>query len=79
MWYFCTVLLGFTSPGRTLGWFGASHRTLMALHSFVSIYLYNLLPSISRCVGPAAQVSPGADGPVAPLRCLGRFALPPPS
>ena len=49
MWYFCTVLLGFTFPGRTLGWFGASHRTLMALHSFVSIYFYNLLPSISRC------------------------------
>jgi O-antigen/teichoic acid export membrane protein len=49
MWYSCTVLLGFTFPGRTLGWFGASHRALMALHSFVSLYFYNLLPSLSRC------------------------------
>ena len=49
MWYFCTVLLGFLSPGRSLGLFGASHRTLMALHTFVVLYFFNLLPSISRC------------------------------
>lgn len=49
MWYFCTVLLGFLSPDQSLGWFGASHRTVMALHTFVSLYFYNLLPSISRC------------------------------
>jgi O-antigen/teichoic acid export membrane protein len=49
MWYFCTVLLGFIYPDRTLGWFGASHRTLMALHTFVYLYFFNLLPSISRC------------------------------
>ena len=51
MWYFCTVLLGFTFADRTLGWFGASHRTLMALHTFVMLYFLNLLPSISRCAG----------------------------
>ena len=50
MWYFCTVLLGFIFADRTLGWFGASHRALMALHTFVWLYFFNLLPSISRCV-----------------------------
>jgi O-antigen/teichoic acid export membrane protein len=50
MWYFCTVLLGFLYADRTLGWFGASHRALMALNTFVYLYFFNLLPSISRCV-----------------------------
>jgi O-antigen/teichoic acid export membrane protein len=50
MWYFCTVLLGFFYPNKSLGWFGASHRALMALHTFVYLYFFNLLPSISRCV-----------------------------
>jgi len=49
MWYFCTVLLGFIFPDQSLGWFGASHRAVMALHTFVYLYFFNLLPSISRC------------------------------
>jgi len=49
MLYFGTVLLGFIFPDRSLGWFGASHRALMALHTFVYLYFFNLLPSISRC------------------------------
>src|ERR1017187_1012526 len=59
MWYFCPVLLGFLSPGRSLGWFGASHRAVMALHTFVYLYFFNLLPSISRCM------------PLAPAHLLG--------
>jgi O-antigen/teichoic acid export membrane protein len=50
MWYFCTVLLGFLYSDGTVGWFGASHRAVMALHTFVYLYFFNLLPSISRCV-----------------------------
>jgi O-antigen/teichoic acid export membrane protein len=50
MWYFCTVLLGFIFSDVSLGWFGASHRALMALHTFVWLYFFNLLPSISRCL-----------------------------
>ncbi|MEP6716784.1 MAG: polysaccharide biosynthesis C-terminal domain-containing protein, partial [Terriglobia bacterium] len=50
MWYFCTVLLGFFKADKSLGWFGASHRALMALNTFVWLYFFNLLPSISRCV-----------------------------
>ncbi len=57
MWYFCTVLLGFMHEGPDVGWFGASHRALMALHTFVWLYFFNLMPSISRCVDlPAAQL-----------------------
>jgi len=41
--------------GRTLGWFGASHRALMALHTFVWLYFFNLLPSIARCVGKSQE------------------------
>ena len=48
MWYFCTVLLGLIFSDATLGWFGASPRALMALHSFVWLYFFNVLPSISR-------------------------------
>ena len=51
MWYFCTVLLGFLSPDQSLGWFGAGHRIVMAAHTFVMLYFFNLLPSISRCSG----------------------------
>jgi O-antigen/teichoic acid export membrane protein len=50
MWYFTTVLLGFIFADASLGWFGASHRALMALHTFVWLYFFNLLPSISRCL-----------------------------
>jgi O-antigen/teichoic acid export membrane protein len=49
MWYFCTVFLGFIFSDSSLGWFSASHRALMALHTFVWLYFFNLLPSISRC------------------------------
>lgn len=55
MWYFCTVLLGFVFADQSLGWFGASHRALMALHTFVWLYFFNLLPSISRCVALPKQ------------------------
>jgi O-antigen/teichoic acid export membrane protein len=50
MWYFCTVVLGMIFSDASLGWFGASHRVLMALHTFVWLYFFNMLPSISRCV-----------------------------
>lgn len=50
LWYIATVLLGLMLAGESLGWFGASHRALMALHTFVWLYFFNLLPSISRTV-----------------------------
>jgi O-antigen/teichoic acid export membrane protein len=50
-WYFVTVLLGMLFDHEPLSYFGASHRVLMALHTFVWLYFFNLLPSISRCKG----------------------------
>jgi O-antigen/teichoic acid export membrane protein len=46
--YFATIILGFIIGGNELGWFTASHRIVIALHSFVWLYYYNLLPSIAR-------------------------------
>ncbi len=47
-WYFATVLLGFLAADRSLGWFGAAHRMVTSLHTFVWLYFFNLLPSIAR-------------------------------
>jgi O-antigen/teichoic acid export membrane protein len=56
IWYFATVLLGFAFDHQSLGWFGASHRMLMALHTFVWLYFFNLLPLISRVVAEPKSV-----------------------
>jgi len=77
MWYFCTVLLGFLSPDRSLGWFGASHRALMAMHTFVWLYFFNLLPSISRCaVLPHAYLLELMDQSVRFMAWAGLLAAP---
>jgi O-antigen/teichoic acid export membrane protein len=56
-WYFATVLMGWLAIGEEVGWFGAAHRVLMALHTFVYLYFYNLLPSFSRgAAQPADQL-----------------------
>lgn len=49
MWYSATIMLGLIVGGEEVGWFGVAHRTVMAIHAFVWLYFYNLLPSISRC------------------------------
>lgn len=49
IWYSPTVLLGLLVSDASLGWFGASHRIVMALHTFVWLYFFNLLPALSRC------------------------------
>jgi O-antigen/teichoic acid export membrane protein len=75
MWYFCTVLLGLIFTDRTLGWFGASHRLLMALHTFVWLYFFNLLPSISRCAGmPRRHLLELMDGSLRFIAWAGFFA-----
>lgn len=74
MWYFGTVLLGLIFSDRTLGWFGASHRLLMALHTFVWLYFFNLLPSISRCVLlPRRHLLDLMDGSVRLIAWAGLF------
>jgi len=46
--YFATILLGFVIGGPELGWFTSAHRVVIALHTFVWLYFYNMLPSIAR-------------------------------
>jgi O-antigen/teichoic acid export membrane protein len=48
-WYIATILLGVVVGGNMVGWFSAAHRPLMTLHTFVWLYFFNLLPSLSRC------------------------------
>src|SRR5262249_30031109 len=48
--YLPTVLLARLATGEQVGWFTASHRMVMGLHTFVWLYFFNLLPSIARCV-----------------------------
>ncbi|PWT88131.1 MAG: hypothetical protein C5B54_11125 [Acidobacteria bacterium] len=47
-WYAPTVLVGFLLGATDLGWFSAALRPVMTLHTFVWLYFYNLLPSLSR-------------------------------
>lgn len=77
MWYFCTVLLGFLSPDQSLGWFGASHRIVMASHTFVMLYFFNLLPSISRCARlPRASLLQLMDDSLRFTAWVGLFVAP---
>jgi O-antigen/teichoic acid export membrane protein len=56
LWYLATVFLGLWVAGDSLGQFTASHRIVMALHTFVWMYFYNLLPAICR-----TAAAPGKD------------------
>jgi O-antigen/teichoic acid export membrane protein len=47
--YLPTIMLGLLIGGKEVGWFGAGHRIVIALHTFVWMYYFNLYPSISRC------------------------------
>jgi len=58
--YFATILLGILAVGSEVGWFGAAHRIVISLHTFVWLYFFNLLPSIARC----------SQGPLEALRRL---------
>src|SRR5262249_13433181 len=43
-----TLILGFIAPAEEVGYFAGALRILVALHAFVWLYCFNLLPSISR-------------------------------
>lgn len=53
--FFATVLLGVWARPEEVGWFGAALRIVVALHTFVNVYFYNLLPAVSRCVTQPVQ------------------------
>ncbi len=43
-----TLILGFIAPAEEVGYFAGALRILVALHTFVWLYYFNLLPSMSR-------------------------------
>jgi O-antigen/teichoic acid export membrane protein len=43
-----TLLLGLIAPAEDVGFFASSQRILLALHAFVWLYFFNLLPSLAR-------------------------------
>ncbi|MGH9801886.1 MAG: oligosaccharide flippase family protein, partial [Blastocatellia bacterium] len=43
-----TLILGLIAAPEDVGYFGGAMRILMALHTFVWLYFFNLLPSLSR-------------------------------
>lgn len=49
MWYAPTLILGWTGLGGTerVAWLAASVRIVMALHAFVFLYFFNLIPNLS--------------------------------
>jgi O-antigen/teichoic acid export membrane protein len=53
--YFATVWLVTFLGGTQAGWFGAAHRVVVSLHTFVWLYFFNLLPSLSRGVGGTVE------------------------
>lgn len=46
--YFPTIVLGLLVGERPVGWFGAAQRLVLALNTFGVLYLFNLLPTLSR-------------------------------
>jgi O-antigen/teichoic acid export membrane protein len=43
-----TLFLGMTMSSQEVAWFGATNRIVLAFHSFVWLYFFNLFPSMSR-------------------------------
>ncbi|HKQ72889.1 MAG TPA: oligosaccharide flippase family protein [Blastocatellia bacterium] len=43
-----TLILGFIAPAEDVGYFAGAMRILVALHAFVWLYYFNLLPTMSR-------------------------------
>lgn len=43
-----TLILGLIASAEDVGYFGGAMRILMALHTFVWLYFFNMLPSLSR-------------------------------
>jgi PST family polysaccharide transporter len=50
MWYSPTIIIGWIEAGRTehVAWLASSVRIVMALHAFVWLYFFNLVPNLSR-------------------------------
>lgn len=46
--YGATLLVGLIAPPQEVGYFGAGLRIFVALHAFIYLYFFNLLPTLAR-------------------------------
>jgi O-antigen/teichoic acid export membrane protein len=58
LWYSPTLIVGWIGTGGTeqVAWVAASVRIVLALHTFVFLYFFNLLPNLAR------ELADGLDG-----------------
>ena len=60
--FFATVFLGLFAHEEEVGQFGAALRIIVALHTFITLYFYNLLPSISQYSKESESLLPSLVG-----------------
>jgi O-antigen/teichoic acid export membrane protein len=50
MWYSPTIIVGWTDPGHAeqVAWIAAAVRIVLALHQFVFLYFFNLIPNLAK-------------------------------
>ncbi len=53
--YFPTIALGLLVGDRSVGWFGTAQRLVLAVNTFGVLYLFNLLPTLSRAAKQPKQ------------------------
>jgi O-antigen/teichoic acid export membrane protein len=58
MWYSPSVITGWLAAGRIyeVAWMAAAVRIVMAIHSFVWLYFFNMIPNLSK------EIHEGLDG-----------------
>jgi PST family polysaccharide transporter len=56
LWYSATIILGFWSSPAAVGEFSVAHRISISVHTFVWLYFFNLLPSISRAAATPLEL-----------------------
>jgi O-antigen/teichoic acid export membrane protein len=60
--FFATVFLGLFAREEDVGQFSSALRIIVALHTFITLYFYNLLPSISQYSKEADSLLPSLVG-----------------
>jgi PST family polysaccharide transporter len=50
LWYSPTIVLGLQASNEEMAWLAGPLRIVLALHTFVWLYFFNLLPALSRAL-----------------------------
>jgi O-antigen/teichoic acid export membrane protein len=55
LWYSPAIVLGALSTSEQMAWLAGPLRIVLALHTFVWLYFFNLLPALSRALATADE------------------------